>query len=56
MNDKSDELKPGPAHSGKSIRISKKTLYSWRKSTAAEIEYFIKTREDFYNFFLRNLN
>ena len=58
MNDKFDDLKPGAqrARSGNSFEFSSNTLFTWRKNSAMEIEYFIKTRRDFYNFFLRNQN
>jgi len=36
--------------------LSEETLYTWRKKAAIEIQYLIKTKKEFYELYLRNLN
>ncbi len=36
--------------------LTEETLYNWRKRTAIEIQFLAKTREEFYDLYLRNVN
>ncbi len=36
--------------------LTSETLYRWRKRTAIEIQFLTRTREEFYDLYLRNVN
>jgi len=55
-----DKRKPGFEDGKRNIRdnewLTEKTLYNWRKKTAIEIQFFTRTKKEFYELYLRNLN
>ena len=36
--------------------LNRKTLYGWRKNTANEIQFKLKNKMDFIQFFIKNQN
>ncbi len=64
MEGKQEGDRYGKNHNNRNIQrninndelLSEKTLYTWRKKAAIEIQFLVKTKKEFYELYLRNRN
>ena len=64
MEGKQEGDRHGKSHNYRNIRrninsdelLSEETLYTWKKKAAIEIQFLVKTKKEFYELYLRNLN